>query len=100
MSALRAEEGPDRTSAQSIDVELIRGFAVWLVLFGAKFVHGIARAIRLVPLVGDFRARQIGVFTGSIINLTIAALIVRWIHSTRGTNAITIGVLWLVLTVT
>ena len=54
----------------------------------------------LVPVVGDFHARQIGIFTGSIINLIVAALFVRWIRPTRVVDAIAIGVLWLVLTVT
>jgi hypothetical protein len=43
----------------------------------AEFAHGIARAIWLVPVVGDFHSRQIGVFNGSIINLAVTALFVR-----------------------
>jgi len=35
-----------------------RAFVVWLVMMGAEVVHGVLRAILLVPLVGDFRARQ------------------------------------------
>jgi hypothetical protein len=38
------------------------------------------------------------VFTGSSINLTVAALFVRWIHPTRTADAIVIGVMWLLLT--
>jgi hypothetical protein len=72
---------------------------VWFALMGAEFVHGIVRAIWLVPVVGDFRSRQIGVFTGTILNLSIAVLFIRWIHPTRIADAITVGVLWLVLTV-
>ena len=36
-------------------------------------------------------------FTGSSINLTVAALLVRWIHPTRTADAIVIGVMWLLL---
>ena len=79
---------------------LIRGFAVWCVLIGAEFLHGIARAIWLVPVVGDWRSRQIGVFTGSLINLTITALFVRWMHPTGVADALAVGIMWLILTLT
>jgi hypothetical protein len=78
---------------------LVRGMAVWFVLMAAEFAHGLARALWLVPVVGDFHARQIGVFTGTIINLTVAALFVRWIHPTRVAEALAVGVTWLMLTV-
>lgn len=45
---------------------------IWCVLITAEIIHGIFRAIALVPLVGEFRSNQIGVFTGSAINLVIA----------------------------
>jgi hypothetical protein len=76
----------------------VRGLVVWFVLMGAEIVHGVARAMWLVPLVGDFHSRQIGVFTGSIINLTIAALLVRWIHPMRVADALSVGMMWLMLT--
>jgi hypothetical protein len=42
---------------------LCRAGAIWIVLIGAEVSHGIARAMWLVPQVGDFRSSQIGVFT-------------------------------------
>jgi hypothetical protein len=78
---------------------IVRGIAVWFVLMGAEFAHGIVRAIWLVPVVGDFQSRQIGVFTGTIINLTIAALFIPWVRPTRVADALGVGVMWLVLTV-
>jgi hypothetical protein len=45
----------------------LRGMTTWLVLIVAEIVHGILRAIALVPFVGEFRSNQIGVFTGSPI---------------------------------
>jgi len=62
--------------------------------------HGVARALWLVPMVGDFRARQIGVFTGSILNFAVAALFIRWLRPRSVGEAARIGVLWLALTVT
>jgi hypothetical protein len=75
-----------------------RSLAVWLLLIAAEILHGILRAILLVPFVGDFRSRQIGVFTGSLIILAIALAFVRWIGATRSSQLLGIGVMWLILT--
>lgn len=75
-----------------------RGVAVWLVIIAVETVHGIARALLLAPVVGDFRARQIAVFTGSALILGIAAGFVRWMGPARFRDALEIGVIWLILT--
>jgi hypothetical protein len=51
----------------------------------------------LVPLVGDFRSRQIGVFTGSIRILAVAYLFVPWLRTTEPKALIRVGALWLLL---
>jgi hypothetical protein len=56
--------------------------AVWLVLIAVEFIHGTLRTIFLVPVVGDFRSRQIGVFTGSVLILAVAYVLVPWLHAT------------------
>ena len=58
-----------------------RALTVWLLLITAELVHGIVRALVLAPVVGDFRARQLGVFTGSLLILLITALTIRWIRA-------------------
>lgn len=78
---------------------LIRSFVVWIVLIAAEILHGIARGILLVPLVGEFRSNQIGVLTGSIIILVIALLFVRWIGASGTSTLLAVGVLWLGLLV-
>ncbi|NLS97556.1 MAG: hypothetical protein GXX96_35905 [Planctomycetaceae bacterium] len=78
--------------------QLVRAFAVWLVLIVAEILHGIARGVFLVPHVGEFRSNQIGVFTGSIIILVIALIFVRWIGASRTTDLLAVGFLWLGLT--
>lgn len=78
---------------------ILRGFVVWVVLISAEILHGIARNILFTPLVGDFRARQIGVFTGSIIIFTIAFLCVRWLRASRASELLLVGFLWLFLTI-
>jgi hypothetical protein len=76
-----------------------RAIAVWLGLIGAEIVHGIVRSIVLLPRVGDRRARQIGVFTGSLVNLGIAQLFIPWIGAKSARALVKIGVVWVVLTV-
>lgn len=77
---------------------VVRALVVWLVLICGEILHGIARGILLVPLVGEFRSNQIGVLTGSIIILAVAFAFVRWIGASRPSILLTIGVLWLGLT--
>ena len=78
---------------------VLRSLTIWLVLIVAEIVHGILRAILLVPIVGEFRSNQIGVFTGSIIILVIAYFTIRWIGAKRTLELLTVGFTWLVLTV-
>jgi hypothetical protein len=62
-----------------------------------EVVHGILRVRLLNRRVGEHRARQIGVFTGSAIILAIAWLTVPWIYPTTTGQQLGVGFLWLVL---
>jgi hypothetical protein len=75
-----------------------RAFLVWLVIMLAETLHGILRTLLLQPLIGDFTARQVTVFTGSAMILLIALLTIRWLGATTITQLIGAGLLWLVLT--
>lgn len=77
---------------------MARAVAVWFVIIAAETIHGIARTLWLAPLVGDFRARQMAVFTGSAIFLAITAVFIRWIGPRTRRAALAIGGLWLALT--
>jgi hypothetical protein len=77
---------------------VVRAFAVWLLLMAAEVVHGIARTFFLTPLVGDFLARQVAVFTGSLLILLIATLLIRWLPAGTARSLVMIGVAWVVLT--
>jgi hypothetical protein len=79
---------------------LARALAVWLVLIAGEVVQGIVRTLWLAPWLGDFRARQIGVFLGSAQILTISSLTSRWLRARTVRSQLTIGSLWLLLTVT
>ena len=78
---------------------LLRSFLVWLVIIAAETVHGILRGLLLVPLVGDLPARQIGVFVGSLLILTVAYLFIQWIATRTKRQLLGVGLLWVVLTV-
>jgi hypothetical protein len=75
-----------------------RAFVVWLVIIGVESVHGTLRVVWLAPRLGDFRARQVAVFSGSVPILAIALLFVRWIGAESTRALLSIGTAWLALT--
>lgn len=77
---------------------LARTLLVWLLMMAIETIHGVLRNRFLAPLVGDFRARQIGVFIGSALILGIAVLLIGWIRPNSVRSLLAIGAMWLVLT--
>lgn len=77
---------------------IARSLLIWTVLILAEIIHGIIRALLLVPWMGEFRTNQIGVFTGSAIILVIAYYTIRWIGSTGTWSLLMVGAIWLMLT--
>lgn len=69
----------------------------WMLIAAVETVHGILRVRFLNPLVGDHRARQIAVFSGSALILLMARFVVPPldIHSRMG--LLSVGLLWLLL---
>ncbi len=78
---------------------LLRAFVVWLVMMIVETVHGVLRTLLLVPLVGDFHARQLGVITGSLLIFGIAWLFVRWVRAGTTVRLLVVGLEWMALTV-
>jgi hypothetical protein len=78
---------------------LLRTLLVWLAIIALETLHGIARVALLQPLVGDFRARQLAVFTGSALIFGVAWFGVRWIRPTSAAQALGIGATWVGLTI-
>ncbi len=79
-------------------IVFVRGFVVWLIIVFAESLHGAARRLVLEPYVGEFRASQIAVFTGSTMILTIAWATVRWLRAGGMFQLLGVGLLWLALT--
>jgi hypothetical protein len=75
----------------------LRAFAVWLLIAAAEVVHGILRMQLLRPLLGDLRARQVAIVTGSLIILAIVFLARRFLRATTTGQQIAVGAFWAVL---
>ena len=76
---------------------VFKALLAWLLITVAEVLHGILRVRFLNRKVGDHRARQIGVFTGSAIILAIAWISVPWIGATGTGQQLDVGFLWLVM---
>lgn len=76
---------------------ILRSLIIWLGIILAEIVHGIVRAVAVVPQVGKFRADQLGVFSGSLIILVIAYFTIEWIGARRTGELLAVGVVWTVL---
>ena len=75
-----------------------RGVAVWFCIILVEVVHGIARTMFLAPVLGDLRARQLAVLTGSLLILLVAMSFIRWIRPADVADAMRVGLVWLALT--
>jgi hypothetical protein len=75
-----------------------RALLVWLLMMVIETIHGVLRNLLLVPLVGDLRARQLGVFVGSALILGVAALLIDWIRPNSVSDLLVIGAMWLAVT--
>ena len=76
----------------------IRSIVVWLLIIIAESIHGTLRQLYLAPLIGDFRARRISVFTGIALIFVMAFLTIRWLRAHDTGTLVRIGALWATLT--
>lgn len=79
-------------------IPFARVFGIWLLLVATETVHGIVRRFLLEPQLGDFRARQVGVFTGALLIVLVFGLTLGWLGSHSRRRWWQLGVLWLALT--
>lgn len=75
----------------------LRALTVWLLIAAAEVVHGILRMQFLRPLLGDLRARQVAIVSGSAIVLAIAFLTRRFLRAEGAGRQIAVGVFWAAL---
>lgn len=69
---------------------------VWGLIACIEVIHGIVRAKWLAPRVGDFRSRQIGVLTGSILIFITTYLLFPWMEIATPESALRVGILWFI----
>jgi hypothetical protein len=75
-----------------------KAFVVWLAIMSVETVHGVLRGLFLTPVVGDVRARQIGVVIGSLLVVAVAAASAEWQRISTRTAQLTVGFAWVVWT--
>jgi hypothetical protein len=78
----------------------LRSISIWLIFIAIESLNGTIRTLCLVPSLGDLRAHQLSFIVGSLLILTIATIFVRWLNATSLTQLMSVGVLWMLLTVT
>jgi hypothetical protein len=74
---------------------LLKSLLVWLLIAVAETLHGILRVKYINPRLGDRRARQVGVLTGTIIILLIGWFTVPWIDPNTWIESFSVGLIWL-----
>jgi len=79
---------------------ILKSFLVWFLIAVAETLHGIIRAKYLNPRLGDRRARQFTVITGTIIILLVGWFTIPWINPQSGQESIVVGLIWLVAMLT
>jgi hypothetical protein len=80
-----------------LSVRWCRAFLVWLLMASAEIVHGVLRTAFLTPILGDWRARQIGAIVGAGLVVVIATATIRWLGVRSRQALLAVGILWLSL---
>ncbi len=76
---------------------LAKALVVFVIIAAAETLHGVARLRLLNRRLGDRRARQVGVGTGSLLILAIAWAASPWLALPDAASALGVGVLWVAL---
>lgn len=74
-----------------------RALLAWLIIAVAESVHGILRRLFVLPVIGELRAHQTGIFVGCVIIFAIAWASIRWIGARSIPELLQIGVVWILL---
>jgi hypothetical protein len=76
-----------------------RAIGLWFVLMAAETLNGLWRAKVLALWIGDAAARDVSVFTGSIVILLITFACIGWIPAYGVRTLLVIGTSWVLLTI-
>jgi hypothetical protein len=78
----------------------LRAVGLWFLLMVAETLHGVWRVKVLAPWIGDAAARDVSVFTGSLVILLITLGCIGWIPARSARTLLLVGFTWVVLTIT
>ena len=78
----------------------VRVIAVWLIVMGVETIHGALREVGVAPYLGEFRARQVTVLTGTLLIVAVVTIFIRWLHLPTIRSMLAVGMVWVLLTVT
>ena len=82
------------------DFPWARAVRIWLTLIAVESVHGVMRRLLLEPQLGDLRARQVSVLTGSLLIAMVLWFTLKWLGPQPRRRWWEFGLLWLTLTLT
>ena len=71
-----------------------------MLIILVETLHGTVREIFIAPVLGDLRARQLGVAVGCALILLIASATARWMGAVTRRIQLVVGVYWAALTLT
>lgn len=77
----------------------LRALALWMILMLAETLHGLWRVKVLAIWIGDAAAREVSVFTGSLVILLITFAFIGWISARSAPTLLMVGATWVALTV-
>ena len=76
-----------------------RALRIWLLIVLVESIHGALREMFVVSVLGDLPARQVAVFTGSLLIVLIATLTARWLAAPTARQRLSVGAMWVALMV-
>jgi hypothetical protein len=77
----------------------LRAVGLWFLLVAAETLQGLWRVKVLAIWIGDAFARDVGVFTGSLIILLITLPCIDWIPAHDARTLLRVGATWVVFTI-
>lgn len=78
---------------------ILKALAIWVLILACAIANGAIRTSFITPRLGEQAGHIISTLILCVVILAVTAASIRWIKPQILTNAITIGILWLLLTV-
>jgi len=75
-----------------------RATLVWMLLILAETLNGTVREIFIAPVLGDLRARQVGIPIACVLIFLIAWATARWMGAATRQAQFIVGLWWVALT--